>query len=467
MKILRLALLVAILLFTGKLHSQSISPIDSSFLNLSYKLTQTALADTFGYNLLRELCAFGGRLSGSNNLLKAEDYLLKTMSGMGFDTVYTQTFTTTNWQRGKVEKFILRGKNSGSNVNFNVAALGGSVGTNGLLRADIIEISDFDELEHRKDELKGKIVFFNFPFDQKVYDSFSSYGPAVNFRVNGAHRAAKYGAVAVLIRSVASNFDDVPHTGTLRYIDSIPKIPGASLGVRGAVFLSELLKKRAMGEITQPLMFEMELDCKTEGTCEVKNLIAEIWGSEKKNEVIVVGAHLDAWDKGEGAHDDGAGCVQSIEVLQLIKKMGIKPKRTIRAVLFANEENGLAGARGYAKLTQEDIKKHYAAIESDRGGFVPRGFTADASPEVISKMTSWLPYFTMTGIEWFKKGGGGANISQIKGSNALIGFYPDSQRYFDVHHSENDVFSSVNHRELELGSASITILTLLLSEFGL
>ncbi|MBK7868036.1 MAG: M20/M25/M40 family metallo-hydrolase [Ignavibacteriales bacterium] len=430
------------------------------------KITRTALADTFGYNLLRELCAFGGRLSGSKNLINVEDFLLKKMSGLGFDTVYTQTFTTTNWQRGNVEKFILRGKNSGSDIKFEVAALGGSVGTEGILRADVIEISDFDELEKRKNEIKGKIVFFNFEFDQKVYDSFSSYGPAVNFRVNGVHRAAKYGAVAVLIRSVASNFDDVPHTGTLRYVDTIPKIPGVALGVRSAAFLAELLKN-GQGEITQPLLFEMELDCKTEGTCEVKNLIAEIWGSENKNEVIVVGAHLDSWDKGEGAHDDGAGCVQSIEVLHLIKKMGIKPKRTIRAVLFANEENGLAGAKGYAKVTQDDVKKHYAAIESDRGGFVPRGFTTDAPPEVISKMSSWLPYFKMTGIEWFKNGGGGADISQIKGSKALIGFYPDSQRYFDVHHSENDVFSSVNHRELELGSASITILTLLLSEFGL
>jgi len=467
MKVFSLTLLPLIFLLAGKSQSQPILQIDSTFLSVSTKLTQNALADTFGYNLLRDLCAIGGRLSGSGNLLMAEDFLLKKMSGLGFDTVYTQTFTTTNWQRGRVEKFVLRGKNSGGEIKFNIASLGGSVGTNGLLRADIIEISDFDELELRKDEIKGKIVFFNFEFNQKVYDSFSSYGPAVNFRVNGAHRAAKYGALAVLVRSVASNFDDVPHTGTLRYIDSIPKIPGASIGVKSATFLAELLKKRAKGEVTRPLLFEMELDCRTEGTCEVKNLIAEIWGSEKKNEVIVVGAHLDSWDKGEGAHDDGAGCVQSIEVLHLIKKAGIKPKRTIRAVLFANEENGLAGAKGYAKVTENDVKKHYAAIESDRGGFVPRGFTVDASPEVISKMSSWLPYFTMTGIEWFKKGGSGADISQIKSANALIGFYPDSQRYFDVHHSENDVFSSVNHRELELGSASITILTLLLSEFGL
>lgn len=467
MKVFSLALLLATFQLTGNSQSNKNLPIDSNFISVSKKITNFALSDTFGYNLLRDLCAFGGRLSGSKNLLMVEDFLFEKISGMGFDTVYTQTVTTTNWQRGNVEKFVLRGKNSWSDIKFEIAALGGSVGTGGLLRADIIEISDFDELEHRKDEIKGKIVFFNFPFDQKVYDSFSSYGPAVNFRVNGAHRAAKYGAVAVLIRSVASNFDDVPHTGTLRYIDTIPKIPAVSLGVRSSVFLSGILKKRAMGEITQPLLFEMELNCKTVGACEVKNLIAEIWGGEKKNEVIVVGGHLDSWDKGEGAHDDGAGCVQSIEVLHLIKKMGIKPKRTIRAVLFANEENGLAGAKGYAKVTQEDIKKHLAAIESDRGGFAPRGFTADASPEVVLKMTSWLPYFTMTGIDWFKKGGGGADISQIKGAKALIGFYPDSQRYFDVHHSENDVFTAVNHRELELGSASITILTLLLSEFGL
>lgn len=427
---------------------------------------RTALVDTFGYNLLRELCTIGSRLAGSKNLVRAEDFFIQKLKEIGVDTVYTQTFTTVNWQRGSREKFKLRGKNTGADTYFNIAALGGSVGTEGILRGSVIEISDFDELEKRKEEVKGKIVFFNFEFPQDVYESFESYGPAVNYRVNGAHRAADYGATAVLIRSVASNFDDTPHTGTLRYFDTIPKIPAAALGVQSAIRLNKILAGIAQSPNPEKYIFELELDCQTMGNTTVRNIIAEIWGSERPNEIIVTGAHLDSWDKGDGAHDDGAGCVQAVEVLQLIKKTGFKPKRTIRAVLFANEENGLVGGKGYGEFAAAEKNTHYAAIESDRGGFTPRGFSVDSTPEIISKMESWLPYFRRTGIEWFRKGGSGADISRIKNARALIGYVPDSQRYFDFHHSDNDVFEAVNHRELELGSVAITILTILISEFG-
>lgn len=431
---------------------------DSALVKKFARITNFALQDTFGYNLLREFCRLGPRLSGSGNLINAEDFMLKRLEGMGLDTIYTQTFTTNNWKRGNKAVLI-----SINGDKFTISALGGSMGTNGPLKAGIIEMSGFDELEKRKDEVRGKIVFFNFLFPQDVYESFESYGPAVNYRVNGAHRAAKYGAVGVLIRSVASNFDDVPHTGTLRYIDTIPKIPGAALGVESAVRLNELLSKNA----GKQLQFEFEMDCRTEEPAPVINIIAEIKGSEFPDDIIVVGAHIDSWDAGEGAHDDGAGVVQSVEVLHLIKKAGFKPKRTVRLVLFANEENGLVGARGYGKFAAEESANDLAAIESDRGGFTPRGFSVDAAPEVIAKMEAWLPYFSRTGIEWFRKGGSGADISQIKNSKALIGYVPDSQRYFTYHHSANDVFTEVDHRELELGSAAMTILTLLISEFGL
>ena len=434
--------------------------IDSIFKQKLSNITKTALQDTFGYNLLRELCRIGPRLSGSQNLVKAENFLLERLSTLGFDTVYTQTVTTNNWKRGDIARFSGPG-----GAKFSLIALGGSTGTGGVIKAEVIEVADFAELESRKDEVKGKIVFFNFAFPQNVYESFESYGPAVNYRVNGAIRAAAYGAVGVLIRSVASNFDDVSHTGTLRYLDTIPKIPAAALGVQSAVKLSKMLAESKLAG--KKPVFEFEMDCTTEDPAPVSNIIAEIRGSEIPDEVIVVGGHLDSWDVGEGAHDDGTGVVQSLEVLQLIKKTGFRPKRTVRAVLFANEENGLAGGKAYGKFAEEETARDIAAIESDRGGFTPRGFSVDATPEVLAKLEKWLPYFNATGIEWFRKGGSGADISQIKNSKALIGYVPDSQRYFTYHHSANDVFTAVDHRELELGSAAITILTLLISEFGL
>ena len=449
-------LLLVLVIATTAVEAQ----IDSIFQQKLLNVTKTALQDTFGYNLLRELCRIGPRLSGSKNLVKAETFLLDKLVTLGFDTVYTQTFTTNNWKRGDIARFEGTG-----GEKFSVLALGGSTGTGGVIKAEVLEVADFDELEKRKDEVKGKIVFYNFAFPQNVYESFESYGPAVNYRVNGAIRAAAYGATGVLIRSVASNFDDVTHTGTLRYLDTIPKIPAGALGVQSAIRLSKLLAE-SKGAGKNPL-FEFEMNCLTEEPAPVRNIIAEIRGSEFPDEVIVVGGHLDSWDVGEGAHDDGAGVVQSLEVLQLIKKTGFKPKRTVRMVLFANEENGLAGGLGYGKFAEEEPALDLAAIESDRGGFTPRGFSVDATPEVLAKMEKWLPYFSRTGIEWFRKGGSGADISRIKNSKALIGYVPDSQRYFTYHHSANDVFTAVDHRELELGSAAITILTLLISEFGL
>ncbi|KAB2907682.1 MAG: M20/M25/M40 family metallo-hydrolase [Ignavibacteriales bacterium] len=423
------------------------------------EITRFALRDTFGYGLLRQVCSFGNRLSGSETLVKVEDFFIEKLKSMGLDSVYTQSTTTNNWKRGSVGRFTP----VQSDEKFTIAAVGGSVGTNGVIKTKVIEVAGFDDLEAKKDQVKGKIVFYNFAFPQDVYDSFESYGPTGAYRWMGAIRAAKYGAVGVLIRSVASNFDDVPHTGSLGYFDSIPKIPAAALGVISAVKLSKFLSDPKNHNSD----FEFEMDCRTEEPATVRNIIGEIKGSEFPDEVIVVGGHIDSWDVGEGAHDDGAGIVQAVETLHLIKKAGIKPKRTIRAVLFANEENGLAGGRFYGKSAAEEKVTHIAAIESDRGGFSPRGFSVASSPEVLGKIQAWLPYFLRTGIEWIQEGRDGADVSQIKNCSAIIGFVPDSQRYFDIHHSANDIFSAVNNRELELGSAAITILTVLISEFGL
>ena len=294
-----------------------------------------------------------------------------------------------------------------------------------------------------------------------LINTFAGYGGAVDQRSRGAIEAAKYGAIGLIIRSVTTRHDNVPHTGVMHYVDSLPKIPSVAAGYIDADFLSDALKNDPHLKIT------IKLNCKTLPEERSYNLIGEITGSEFPNEVIVVGGHFDSWDQGTGAHDDGAGCVQSMEVVYLLKKLNIQPKRTIRCVLFINEENGSRGGIEYGAYSDSSSEKHIAAIESDRGGFTPVGFDIDSDSLTLVKIQSWIPVLKKASIEWVEKGGSGVDVSHIKNANALIGYVPDDQRYFDFHHSANDVYEAVNPRELELGSAAITILAYLLSEEGL
>ncbi|MFC2085136.1 M28 family peptidase, partial [Bacteroidota bacterium] len=273
--------------------------------------------------------------------------------------------------------------------------------------------------------------------------------------------AAKFGAIAAIVRSVTSKYDNTPHVGTLSYEKDVKKIPSVTIGLMDADFLSKAI-------INEPdLEINIRMDCKSFPDTISYNVIGEIKGKEKSNEIIVVGGHFDSWDKGHGAHDDGAPCIQTMEVLDIFKKLNLIPKRTIRCVLFINEENGLRGALKYGEYSESSNQYHLAAIESDRGAFTPRGFTVDADSLIIYKMQSWFPIVNMAKIDWIKKGGSGADISKIKNTKALIGYVPDNLRYFDVHHSDNDIIESVNPKEMQLGTAAITILTYLISEEGL
>jgi len=243
----------------------------------------------------------------------------------------------------------------------------------------------------------------------------------------------------------------------------VTKIPAAAISTRDAERLSALLK-------TDPnLKFYMRMTPQTLPDVLSYNVIGEIKGTEKPDEIIVVGGHLDSWDVGEGAHDDGTGIVQSMEVLRLFKEMGIKPKRTIRAVLFMNEENGLRGGRKYAEEAKAKGEVHIAAIESDAGGFTPRGFGIDGNDDQYAKVLTWKPLLVPYGLHDLSRGGGGADIGPLKGQGtvALIGFKPDSQRYFDYHHTEIDTFETVNRREMQLGAASMASLVYLISQYGL
>lgn len=362
-----------------------------------------------------------------------------------------------HWVRGAKEQASILSKRIGTR-QVNVVALGNSVGTGtGGITAGLIEVKSFEELAQRRQEVAGKIVFFNRPMDPRVIDTFSSYGQAAAQRSLGPSEAAKYGAIGVVVRSLTTLIDDVPHTGSTNYQLNIPKIPAVAISTRDAELLSERLRLEPSLEFyfeTHSQMLEDKLSF---------NVIGEITGSEFPDQYIVVGGHLDSWDLGQGAHDDGAGCVQSIEVLRIFKELGIKPRHTLRAVMFMNEENGLRGGRKYAEEAQEKGERHLMAMESDRGGFLPIGFTLDMADAQMAKVKEWAFLFHPFGIYQFEKGGGGADISPLKSQGVpLIGFLPDSQRYFDIHHTSEDTFDKVNKRELDMGAAAMALMVYLM-----
>ena len=417
------------------------------------KLYDYYLSQSKCYTNLEVLCTtIGGRLSGSPQAEKAVYWAKKAMLDAGADTVFLQACMVPHWVRGKKE--VCTYTQGGKTKNLNCVALGSSVGTGKTgLRAKVIEVKSFDELEKLGEkEIKGKIVFYNVFFDQRHVRTGQAYGETVKYRGKGASMAAKYGAVATLVRSMTSLADDEPHTGNMNYDTSVSKvkIPALALGYKSPdVLLKEIQTHKS-------IQLYIEAHCETLPHALSYNVIGQINGSEKPNEYIITGGHLDSWDNGQGAHDDGAGVVQSIEALSAFKSLGIKPRHSIRAVAFMNEENGLRGGMAYAKEAKEKNEKHLAAIETDAGGFSPRGFGVDTTHALYTNAMSWKNLFTPYFVDRITEGGGGADISELdKAGVPCIGFEPDTQRYFDIHHTAADTFDKVNKRELELSAAAI------------
>jgi hypothetical protein len=330
------------------------------------------------------------------------------------------------------------------------------------LKSEVIEIKDFADLETKKDLVKDKIVFYNYKFDPTFVRTFQAYGDAGRYRREGPSRAAKYGAKAVIVRSISGSTDNNPHTGSTAYNDSLPKIPAIAVGLKDADALSKTL---GSAKVNVTLHTHGKFLPDTIG----HNVIGELKGSQFPNEYITVGGHLDSWDNCEGAHDDGAGCVQTIEILRAFKALSYQPKRTIRFVLFANEENGLRGGTKYAEEAQSKNEKHIFALESDAGGFTPRGFGFTSSEVQFQKILGWKDLLSPYGANELTKGGGGADIGPLNRTQGtpVAGLQPDSQRYFDHHHARNDVFEAVNKRELELGALNMAALIYLVDKYGL
>ena len=429
------------------------------------KIADEVLIRGKAYEDLRELTKqVGQRLTASPGFYKAIAWGQKTLREAGADKVYLQECKVPHWVRGgKDEAKYYAGKDAKGKV-LDVLALGNSNGTGPKgLTASVILINSFDELENRKDEVKGKIVFYNYKFNPRFVQTFNSYRDAVGYRGRGASRAAKYGAVGVLVRSMTHATDNNPHTGAMAYNDSFPKIPALAVGIEDANELASAIEKNKEVKLFMKSNAKMLAD--TIG----HNVIGELTGSEFPNEFITVGGHLDSWDPGEGAHDDGAGCVHTIEVLRALKAIGYRPKRTIRFVLFANEENGGRGGDKYAEEAKNKNEKHILALESDEGGFTPRGFGFTMSKDKLDKARAWLPLFAPYLVKDFNQGGGGSDIESLNEvlGTPLAGFQPDSQRYFDFHHARSDVFENVNKRELELGALNMAALIYLVDKYGL
>jgi hypothetical protein len=353
-----------------------------------------------------------------------------------------------------------RAKKNSRKKKLDVVALGNSEGSMKPVTAEVLEVKNFDELELRKNEVKGKIVFYNYAFDPTFVRTFESYRDAGVYRGAGPSRAAKYGSVGVIVRSMSHSTDNHPHTGATRYIDSFAKIPAVAIGLQDADWLNQQLQNQKM-QVTLHTHGKFLPD--TIG----HNVFGELKGTEFPNEYITVGGHLDSWDNCEGAHDDGAGCVQTIEILRAFKALGYQPKRTIRFVLFANEENGLRGGNKYAEEAKAKGEKHIFALESDAGGFTPRGFGFSA--DIFPKVQAWSRLLAPYGASEFTSGGGGADIGPLNRAlgTPVAGLQPDSQRYFDYHHARNDVFEAVNKRELLLGAVNMAALIYLVDKYGL
>jgi len=425
----------------------------------------TSLTDGMSYEWLDHLSnQIGGRLSGSLNAERAVEYTKEELEKLGLDKVWLQPVMVPRWLRGAPE-FSYIETTPGKTTKVNICALGGSVATpSGGVKAHVVEVKSLDELKVLGEaKIKGKIVFFNRPMQADLISTFQAYGGCVDQRYAGAMEAGKYGAVGVIVRSMNLRLDDFPHTGSMSYGDlpNSKRIPSAAISTNDAELLSGML------ELDNNIKLYFSQHCKQLKDVQSYNVIGEITGSEFPNEYMVVGGHLDSWDLGDGSHDDGAGVVQSMEVLRLLKASGITPKRSIRVVLFMNEENGLRGGKAYAKVAKSKGENHVFALESDSGGFTPRGFSFDCTDVVFNQVLSWKTLFKPYLIHYFEKGGSGADIGPLKQDGmVLAGLRPDSQRYFDHHHAANDTFEHVNKRELELGAATMTALVYLFDKYG-
>ncbi len=455
-------LIILVSLLTLNFSNSQTSQENSVFIN---KIYDEALSNGKSYEWLDYLSnQIGGRLSGSINYERSVKWGKEELDLLEIDSVWLQPVMVPKWVRGAPEYAHIETR-PGNNISVPIVALGGSISTPSIgISANVVEVKSFNELRDiGRDSVSGKIVFFNRPMDVTLINTFQAYSGSVNQRTQGAVQAAKLGAVGVIVRSMTTTLDNYPHTGSMYYegLSLSQRIPAAAISTNGAELLSSMLS------LNPKIKFFFRQNSRNFPDVLNHTVIGEIKGSEKPDEIIVVGGHLDSWDLGDGSHDDGAGIVQSMEVLRIFKSLDYIPKRTIRVVLFANEENGLRGGNKYAEVAKLKNEKHFFAIESDAGGFTPRGISFDTSDTEFKSLKKFEKYFNDYGVS-FLQGGSGADIAPLKDGNIILaGLRPDPQRYFDYHHAASDTFDKINKRELELGAATMASIVYLMDNYKL
>jgi carboxypeptidase Q len=427
--------------------------------DVATKIITAARADRGAYLRLAELTdGIGARLSGSSELDRAIAWAAQAMKDDGF-TVRTEKVMVPHWVRGAETVALV----TPIARPLHVLGLGGTVPTpKGGLTARVVVIKDFAELEAKAASIKGAIVLYDVAMPAYSETKGSGYGEVVAYRSRGASRAAQYGAVGVLVRSVTAHSLRTPHTGAMTYDPAHPKIPAASITVEDAMLLARLAAKG-------PVTVRMKLESQQLPDVESANVIGELRGTEKPDEIVVLGAHLDSWDVGQGAHDDGAGCVTMMQAIRLLKELGLAPKRTIRVVLFTNEENGLRGSKAYAAEHAAELPNTVFAVESDAGGFAPRAFGVQAQPDVepraVARMTELIGLLAPLGVTKIYPGQSGADVGQlVAGGVPAAELYTDGRTYFDVHHTEADTFDKVDPAQLADAVAAMTVLAYVIAD---
>jgi hypothetical protein len=418
------------------------------------RLVGSALVESRAYDKLSYLTdRIGHRLSGSRSLARAVDWAVEAFRADGIERVWTEKVKVPHWERGEAQGHLV----APASQEMSLLALGGSIATppEGIT-AEVFPVSSLEELRAAGETVRGKIVFFNRRITAG-FDTEKGYGSAIELRVDGPSAGAKQGAVAMLIRSLGTASYRLPHTGSLRYEEGAPRIPAAAISAEDADLIERL---KAAGETVQ---VRLVLTCRTLRDADSANVIADLRGRELPEEIVLIGAHLDSWDVGQGAHDDGAGVAIVMETMRQLKRLGLPHRRTIRAVLFTNEENGLRGARDYAERHGEEL--HVAAVESDSGGGAPIGFGVSAGEGGTDMVRSFARHLAVIGADQVLPSGGGADISRLKKYGVpQLSLLQDATHYFDYHHTAADTLDKVDRSDLDRNVAAMTLLAHMLAD---
>lgn len=430
-------------------NSSKSNSLTEQYQSRAARIIETALADSSGFDQLAELCdTFGPRFSATENLEQAIEWALKGLQENGFDNVHGEPVMVPRWVRGAESATLLVPWKK----TLHMLGLGGSVATppEGIT-AEVLVVGSFDELEQRASEATGKIVLYDVPF--------TSYGKTVRYRYGGASAAAKAGAVASLIRSVGPYSMNTPHTGAMQYEEGVKKIPHAAITAEDAAMLHRLADRGIKIKI------QLKMEAKTLEDVLSNNVVAELKGSEKPEEVIVISGHMDSWDVGQGAMDDGSGCIAAWQAVKILKDLNLRPRRTIRIVFWTNEENGLRGGKRYRDDHKDELGKHVAAIESDNGVFSPLGFGFTGSEKARELLKEISDLLTSIKADSVFDHGGGADIGPIMEAGVPgIGLKVDTSRYFWYHHTNADTWDKLDQDEFNRCVAALAVMSYVIAD---